>query len=71
MVVGGDALAAESVGETCGDGGDGAGELGGGDFALACYAVGVGEVDGCPVSAAAGVDLLELEGGGGPPDFRG
>ena len=71
VVVGCDALTSESVCESGGVGCDGAGELGGGDFALAGDAVGVGEVDGGPVGAAAGVDLLELERGGGPPDFGG
>ena len=35
VVVGCDALTSESVGEACGDRGNGAGELGGSDLALA------------------------------------
>ena len=69
MVVGGDALSAEPVSEACGDGGDTIGELSRSDLALSRNAVGVGEDDGGPIGAAAGVDLLELEVGGGPPDF--
>ena len=71
VIVGGDAMSSESVGESRGDGGDAAGELGRGDLALPCYAVGIDEVYGGPVGAAAGVDLLEFERGWRPPDFGG
>jgi len=69
VVVGGDALSSEPIGQACSYGGDTVRELGRGDLALSRDAVGVGEDDGGPIGAAAGVDLLELEVGGGPPDF--